>query len=91
MASLEGRGMEGEPMSFFYLRETFHSAGIENDDIQPEQTAMWKGFEKLTISAIDDKEMKGKDIWALVGPQPPGYKLINWIAIEVTIVFSLSR
>ena len=62
MASLEHREVEGEPMSFLPLRETFHLARIEHDDIQPKQTAICKIFEKLTINAIDDKEVKGEDM-----------------------------
>ena len=77
MASLKGDRMEGEPMSFPYLRETFRSAGIEHDDIQPRQTALIERFKKLTINAIEDKEMKGDDIRALVRPHPLGYKLTN--------------
>ena len=33
--SLKGDTVEGEPMSFLHLRETFHSARIDHDDIRP--------------------------------------------------------
>ena len=49
-------------MSFSHLCETFRSPKIEHDDIQPEQTSMLKDFTKLSINAIEDKEVRGEDI-----------------------------
>ena len=62
-ASLKGTIVEGKPMVFPHLYETFYSVGIEHDDILAKQTAIMKGFEKLTINAI---EVKGEELRAMV-------------------------
>ena len=60
MASLKGATVEREPMVFSHIHETFYSAGVEYDNIQPKQTAIMKEFEKLTINVIEGIEMKGR-------------------------------
>ena len=91
MASLEDNRVEGEPMSFPHLHETFHSLEIEHDDIWPKQTTMIEGFGKLAINPIGDEEVKGEDIRALVCSHPLGYKPTNWSTTNILVVFSLSQ
>ena len=78
-------------MLFPLVRETFHSTGVEHDDIRPGQTAIVEGFVKLSINAIENKKVKREDVWALVCPQQLGFALANWIATDITVVFSLSQ
>ena len=51
---------------------------------------MMEDFEKLTINAIEGNEEKGEEVRAMVCPQALGLILINWISIEIHVVFSLS-
>ena len=72
MASLKGTTVEGEPMVFFHLRETFYSVGIEHDDIQPKPIAMMEDFEKLKINTIEGNEVKREHVRVMVCPQASG-------------------
>ena len=90
-ASLKGTIIEGEPMEFPHLRETFYSIRIEHDDIRPSQTTIMESFEKLTINVIEGIEVKREDIQAMVRPWSSRSAQTNWIAIEVLIVFSFSQ
>ena len=69
--------VEREPMLFPHLRETFHSFGVEHDDIQLEQTTIAEDLGNLSINAIKDKKVRGEDIRTLVHPQPSGSALAN--------------
>ena len=87
MVSLKGAIAEGEPMVFPHLREMFHSAGVEHDDIRPDQTAMVEDFEKLSVNSVDGEEVKGDDVRAMVHPKPSRSVLTNWTFTNV--LFSL--
>ena len=87
MVDLKGRGVEGQPMLFPYIYETFHSVGLEHDDILPNHTAWLEDFVALFINAIEGEDVKVKDIHALVHPHPFGYKLNNWSVMDIPIVF----
>ena len=88
ISNLKGNIVERVPMVFPHLRETFHSAGVEHDDIQPEQTAMVEGFKDLSNNIVEDNEVKREDIQALLDPQPSGSTYTNWIA-TVSLLFTL--
>ena len=91
IVSLIGAIVEGEHMVFPHLRETFHSVGVQYDDIMPSGTAMLEKLEKLSVNAIEGMEMKGEDVKAMVCPMSPGAAPTNWIATTIPTVFHLSQ
>ena len=67
MASLKDVTVEGEPMVFLHLCETFYSSRIEHD-IRPKQITMMEGFENLTINVIEGIKVKREDVRAMMRP-----------------------
>ena len=45
-------------------------------------------FVALSINTIEEEDVKLKDIRALVRQHPSGYKLNNWSATDIPVVFS---
>ena len=88
-ASLKGTIVEGEPMEFPHLRETFYSIRIEHDDIRPSQTTIMESFEKLTINVIEGIEVKGEDARAMVHPMSPGDTPKNYTTTKIPTIFLL--
>ena len=77
MANLKGCGVEGEPMLFPHLYETFRSVGLEHDDTSPNRIVGLEDFVALSINSINEENVKVEDIRALVRPHPSRYKLNN--------------
>ena len=77
-------------MMFPHLRETFHSVGVQYDDIKPSGTVIWEDFERLSVNAIEGMEVKGEDVRAMVSPMLPEAAPKNWTAIDIPTVFHLS-
>ena len=91
IVSFVGITMEREQMVFPHLRETFHSVGVQHDDIRPSGIAILENFEKLYVNAIEDMDVKGEDVRAMVRPMSSGAAPRNWITIDIPIVFHLSQ
>ena len=91
IANLIGAIAKGEHMVFPHLRETFHSVGVQHDNIKPSGTAFLEKFEKLSINVIEGVVMKGEDIKAMVRPMSSGAVPRNWTATNIPTIFHLSQ
>ncbi|XWS75409.1 hypothetical protein CRYUN_Cryun01aG0085000 [Craigia yunnanensis] len=91
IANLMGATLEGEPMVFPHLRETFYSVEVQYDNIRPSGTAIFEDFEKLSINAIKGMEVKGEDVRAMVHLMSPRAAPRNWTTIDIHNVFHLSK
>ena len=88
LAEFRDHKIEGEPMTFPPLYETFKSVGyvyLELPMMPPEEA-----FSTLSINVIGDDE-KLKDIYSMICPCSPGHELSNWTAVDVPAVFKLSE
>ena len=88
LAEFGDHKIEGEPMTFPPLYETFKSVGFVYPELPmmpPEET-----FSTLSINVIgDDEELK--DICSMICPCSPGHELSNWTTVDVPAVFKLSE
>ena len=76
-------------MVFPHLQETFHSTGMQYDDIRPSGTTISEDFERLSVNDIKSMEVKWEDVRVMVRPSSPGATPKNWTAINIPTVFYL--
>ena len=71
---------------FPYICETFYSIEVQHNDIKPSGVTSLEEFEKLSMNAIEDINVKEKDVRVMVCQMPSGATPRNWTAIDISII-----
>ena len=88
-----GREIEWEPITYPPLSKTFTSAGMKypgQDDPRNMLGLIERDFQNISINVIDKGANASKDV-PRIHPCPLGFKLNNWTAENLLVVYKPSE